>query len=231
MTFDYRKQYQEYRHYMNSLVEKTKAPAARASLAVVGAIAFTVFLAVFALRPTLITVAGLWKEINIEKTTITALDRKLKLLQAAKQNYDQVSPRLYLLDNAIPKTVEIESMAKQLEALAVENGLITLEFREENFWLLSPPPAGNIPASVSGIDIKISVGGKEDGIRSFVGNLEKLSRMVKIDAITVRAVPENERIERPFPVYATLGISMFTSQPGILDEPKVIIDTKEKDQI
>ena len=174
--------------------------------------------------------AGLWKEINIEKTTITALDRKLKLLQAAKQNYDQVSPRLYLLDNAIPKTVEIESLAKQLEALAVENGLITLEFREENFWLLSSPPAGNIPASVSGIDIKISVGGKEDGIK-FVGNLEKLSRMVKIDAITVRAVPENERIERPFPVYATLGISMFTSQPGILDEPKVIIDTKEKDQI
>lgn len=230
MTFDYRKQYQEYRHYIDSLVEKAKAPVARVSLAVVGAIAFTVFLAVFALRPTLITIAGLWKEINIEKTTILALDKKLKLLQAAKQNYDQVSSKLYLLDNAIPKTVEIESMAKELEMLASENGLATLEFREENFWLLSPS-SENLPPSVSGIDIKISVGGQESGIRNFAGNLEKLSRLAKINAITLRAVPEKERIERPFPVYATLGISMFTSQPGILDEPKIIINTIGKDQL
>lgn len=230
MIFDYRKQYQEYRHYIDGLVAKTKAPVARVSLAVVGAIVFTVFLAVFALRPTLITIAGLWKEINIEKTTIAALDRKLKLLQAAKQNYDQVSSKLYLLDNAIPKTVEIESMAKELEKLAADNGLATLEFGEENFWLLSPS-SENLPPGVSGIDIKISVGGQEAGIRSFVGNLEKLSRLAKINSITVRAVPEKERIERPFPVYATLGISMFTSQPGVLDEPKVIINTKEKDQL
>lgn len=230
MTFDYRKQYQEYRHYINSLVEKTKAPAARVSLAVVGAIAFTVFLAVFALRPTLVTIAGLWKEINIEKTTILALDRKLKLLQAAKQNYDQASPKLYLLDNAIPKAVEIESMAKDLEKLAVDNGLATLEFREENFWLLSSV-SENLPPGVSGIDIKILVGGQESGIRNFAANLEKLSRLAKINAITLRAVPEKERIERPFPVYSTIGVSMFTSQPGILDEPKIIIETKEKDQL
>lgn len=230
MTFDYRKQYQEYRHYIDSLVEKAKAPAARVSLAVVGSIAFTVFLAVFALRPTLVTIAGLWKEINMEKTTIAALDRKLQLLQAAKQNYDQASPKLYLLDNAIPKTVEIESMAKELEKLAADNGLITLEFREENFWLLSSA-SENLPPSVSGIDIKVSIGGQESGIRNFAANLEKLGRLAKINAITLRAVPEKERIERPFPVYATIGVSMFTSQPGILDEPKMIIEPKEKDQL
>jgi Tfp pilus assembly protein PilO len=229
MTFDYRKQYQEYRHYIDSLVEKAKTPVTRVSLAIVGAIAFSVFLAVFALRPTLITVAGLWKEINTEKTTITALDRKLKLLQAAKQNYDQASSRLYLLDTAGPQTVEIESMARELEVLAAENSLNTLEFREEKFWLLSPSPAGSLPVNVSGIDVMVSVGGQEAGIRNFVGNLEKLGRMVKINAITARAVPEKERIERPFPVYATLGITMFTSQPGVLDEPLPVI--KEKEQL
>ena len=209
-------------------MEKTKAPAARASLAVVGSIAFAIILVVFALRPTLVTVAGLWKEINIEKTTIIALDRKVKLLQTAKQNYDRISSQLYLLDRAIPKTVEVESMAKELEVLAAENSLNTLEFRGEKFWLLSPPPAVNTPVNISGIDINISVGGQEAGIRSFAGNLEKLGRMVKINAITVRAVPEKERIERPFPVYATLGISMFTSQPGVLDEQPVIIQAKEQ---
>ncbi len=218
MTFDYRKQYQEYRHYIDSLVEKTKVPAARASLAVVGAIAFAVILVVFALRPTLITLAGLWKEINIQKATIAALDRKVKLLQTAKQNYDRISSQIYLLERAIPKAVEIESMAKELEALAAENSLNTLEFRGEKFWLLPPSPAVDPQANISGIDINISVGGQEAGIRSFAGNLEKLSRMAKINAITVRAVPEKERIERPFPVYATLGISMFTSQPGVLEE-------------
>ena len=114
MTFDYRKQYQEYRQYIDSIVEKAKAPAARVSLAVVGTIIFTGFLAVFALKPTLTTVAGLWKEINTEKEIIIGLDRKLKLLQTAKQNYDQASSRLYLLDRAIPTTIEVENMAKDL---------------------------------------------------------------------------------------------------------------------
>lgn len=231
MTFDYRKQYQEYRHYIDGLVERTKTPVTRASLAIVGAIAFTVFLAIFAIRPTLITIASLWKEINIEKVTITALDRKIKLLQAAKQNYDQVSSRLYLLDNAVPRNIEIESMAKNLESLATENNLNTLGFNEEKFWLLSAPSAVVSPVIISGIDITVAVGGQEEGIRNFVGNLEKLGRVVKINAITVRAVPANERIERPFPVYATLGISMFTSQSGVLDEPKIITNTKEKDQL
>ncbi|MBI5355993.1 hypothetical protein HZB78_00065 [Candidatus Collierbacteria bacterium] len=229
MTFDYRKQYQEYRHYIDSLVEKAKAPAARVSLAIVGAIAFAIILMVFALRPTLITIAGLWREINVEKTTIIALDRKVKLLQAAKQNYDEAGSQLYLLDRAIPKAVEVESMAKELEILAAENSLKTLEFREEKFWLLSPSPTGISPVNVSGIDINISVGGQESGIRDFAGNLERLSRMAKINAITVRAVPEKERIERPFPVYATINISMFTTQQGVLDEKSVII--KEKEQL
>ncbi|KKT45553.1 MAG: hypothetical protein UW37_C0045G0004 [Candidatus Gottesmanbacteria bacterium GW2011_GWA2_44_17] len=118
MTFDYRKQYQEYRQYIDSIVEKAKIPATRVSLAVVGTIAFSGFLAVFALRPTLITVAGLWKEINTEKEIIVGLNKKLELLQTAKQNYEKVSSKLYLLDMAIPKTIEVENMAKDLELLA-----------------------------------------------------------------------------------------------------------------
>ena len=218
MTFDYRKQYQEYRQYIDSIVEKAKAPAARVSLAVVGTIIFSGFLAVFALKPTLITIAGLWKEINTEKEIIIGLDRKLKLLQTAKQNYDKASSGLYLLDRAIPTTIEVENMAKDLELLALENGLNTLEFKQENFWLLSPQSGDNPSIKISGLDVKMSVGGQESQVRNFAGNLEKMGRMVKIESITVRSVPESERKERPFPVYATLSIITFTTQPGVLEE-------------
>lgn len=227
MTFDYRKQYQEYRQYIDSIVEKTRTSATKVSLAVVGTIAFTVFLAVFAIKPTLTTVAGLWKEINTEKETIIGLDKKLKLLQAAKQNYDQVGSKLYLLDRAMPATIEIENMAQELELLASENGLNALEFKEENFWLL-PPPADNSSIKISGVDVKMSIGGQEPQIRNFVGNLEKLGRMVKIKSITIRSVPETERTERPFPVYASLEITMFTTQ-NVLEAPP--IESPEKDQL
>lgn len=218
MTFDYRKQYQEYRQYIDSIVEKAKAPAARVSLAVVGTIIFSGFLAVFAIKPTLTTVAGLWKEINTEKEIIIGLDRKLKLLQTARQNYDKASSKLYLLDKALPETIEVENMAKDLESLALENGLSTLEFKQENFWLLQPLPAGNPSIKISGLDVKMSVGGQESQVRNFTANLEKMGRMVKIESMTVRSVPEAERKERPFPVYATLLITTFTTQPGVLEE-------------
>ncbi|GEM_PF-2901227 len=229
MTFDYRKQYQEYRQYIESIVEKAKTSATRVSLAVVGTIAFSGFLAVFALRPTLITVAGLWKEINTEKEIIIGLDRKLKLLQTAKQNYDKASSKLYLLNRAIPKTIEVENMAKDLELLASANGLSTLEFREGNFWLLSPQPTDNSLISIFGLDATMLVGGQEPQIRNFVGNLEKLGRMVKIQSITIRSVPESERTQRPYSVYATLGITMFTSQQGVLGAPPV--ESQIKDQL
>lgn len=218
MTFDYRKQYQEYRQYIDSIVEKAKAPAARVSLAVVGTIFFSVFLAVFAIKPTLTTVAGLWKEINTEREIIIGLDRKLKLLQTAGQNYDKAGSKLYLLDKALPETIEVENMAKDLELLALDNGLNMLEFKQENFWLLQPPPAGNPSIKISGLDVKMSVGGQESQVRNFTANLEKMGRMVKIESMTVRSVPEAERKERPFPVYATLLITVFTTQPGVLEE-------------
>lgn len=218
MTFDYRKQYQEYRQYINSIVEKAKAPAARVSLTVVGTIIFSGFLAVFAIKPTLTTVAGLWKEINTEREIIIGLDRKLKLLQTAGQNYDKASSKLYLLNKALPETIEVENMAKDLELLALENGLSALEFKQENFWLLQPQPTDNSSIKISGVDVKMSVGGQESQVRNFTGNLEKMGRMVKIESITVRSVPEAERKERPFPVYATLLITTFTTQPGVLEE-------------
>lgn len=218
MTFDYRKQYQEYRQYIDSIVEKAKAPAARVSLAVVGTIIFSGFLAVFAIKPTLTTVAGLWKEINTEKEIIIGLDRKLKLLQTARQNYDKASSKLYLLDKALPETIEVENMAKDLESLALDNGLSTLEFKQENFWLLQPQPTDNSSIKISGVDVKMSVGGQESQVRNFTANLEKMGRMVKIESMTVRSVPEAERKERPFPVYATLSITTFTTQPGVLEE-------------
>lgn len=218
MTFDYRKQYQEYRQYIDSIVEKAKAPAARVSLAVVGTIIFSGFLAVFAIKPTLTTVAGLWKEINTEKEIIIGLDRKLKLLQTAGQNYDKASSKLYLLDKALPETIEVENMAKDLELLALENGLSALEFKQENFWLLQPQPTDNSSIKISGVDVKMSVGGQESQVRNFTGNLEKMGRMVKIESMTVRSVPEAERKERPFPVYATLSITTFTTQQGVLEE-------------
>lgn len=229
MIFDYRKQYQEYRQYIKSLVEKVKTPATKVSLAVVGTITFTGFLAAFALRPTLITIAGLWKEINTEKEIIIGLDKKLGLLQTAKQNYEKNSSRIHLLDRAIPKTIEVETMAKDLELLALENGLITLEFKEGNFWLLSPQPADNFPISIFGLDVTMSVGGQESQIRNFVGNLERIGRMVKIQSMTIRSVPESERTQRPYPVYAMMGITIFTSQPGVLEASPV--ENQVKDQL
>ena len=226
MIFDYRKQYQEYRQYISSIVEKARTPATRVSLAVVGTIAFAGFLAVFALKPTLITVAGLWKEINTEKEIIVGLDKKLQLLQTARQNYEQASSQFYLLDRALPVTIEIENMANDLEFLASENSLNALEFKEGNFWLLSPPADSSL-ANIFEVNISMSVGGQESQIRNFVGNLEKMGRMVKIKSISVRSVPETERIERPFPVYATIGISMFTSQ-NVSEISPVVNPAKEQ---
>lgn len=215
MTFDYRSQYLEYRKYLDQLMKQVGSPVARASLAVVGALLFATFLAIAALRPTLVTIASLTRNINDERQTVSTLDKKIQSLQIAQKKLEDIKTRLGPAQVAIPDHVDIEGFTKELEILASQRGLVLLEVNQDGFLLsngVAPTSQpGDIP-KVSIVPVRVVVGGTEEAVRSFIADVENLDRLVVIATANFTEIRLEERKDRPYPISADLLLQIFTTQ-------------------
>lgn len=219
ITFDYRVQYREYRRYIELLKQRTQSPLIQTSLAVVGTLFLVATLAVVAIRPTMMTIASLWKSIDTEKDTIELLDRKIHALQIAQRKLEQLEPSLMLARRAIPSTLDLEGIARRLETLGGERQVLLLEFSNPSMLFHKIATASAMPRvsfAASAIPIIISVGGNESNIRGFLKDLELMDRIGRIQNVQLNAIPLKSRKDLPFPVSARIQMEFYTSQ-SIID--------------
>lgn len=210
MKFDYRSEYQHYRKYVrNLIVEGIKKPATLTSLALVATIFFTSALAVFALRPTLVTISSLVREIRDEKDTIQALNNKIISLEQAQQTLERIENRLYLLENAIPKSSSLEEFFKQIEIIATKNKIAKLEFTQKDLVLKSSSPLAARKTDLSSISVSVIVGGNESSIRTFISDLESLERVVVLKSANITVVAPENRETQPYPLTATVNLEIY----------------------
>lgn len=207
---DIRSQYGEYQTRVRGLIKQgLEKQVTQVSLALVGTLALVALLALLALRPTLLTISELIREIQDEERVIEALDRKISALQAAEQTLRELEERLYLLYDAIPSGFNVELLAKELELLAADRGLAMIEFSQEGFFLRRPDTAADQASGVAALPISLSVGGREESIRSFISDLENLDRLVVVDFVLMSSVTEKDREDQPYPVRATIGVDVY----------------------
>lgn len=85
---------------------------------------FTIILfAIFAIRPTLVTVGTLLTEINAKKETLAQLTEKANNLATAQNLLQQQRPNIDLLNKAIPTSAEPESYVRQIEGIAQKDNV------------------------------------------------------------------------------------------------------------
>lgn len=224
MTFDYRSQYREYRKYIEGLKQKVKTPTAQVSLAVVGTILFAAFLAAAALRPTLVIIASLVRDINLERQTIEALDRKIRALQVAQQRLERTQHLMGPATVAIPGELDADVFIKEIELLAFEHQLKLLTVDQREFMLYaekSIASSNDEPLSIQSIPASLTIGGSEQSIREFLADLERLDRLVVVGSVQVTSVPPGNRQDRPYAVNATVVMSIYTSQ-HVLDQKRPV---------
>lgn len=157
------------------------------------------FFGLFALKPTLITITGLWREIQEKKELDQRLKGKINDLQQAQQNYAQMSKSLYLLNEAVPSTPTISDLIYQLENAAVKSNL---EFSTANFASLDfqgnqaakPPIDSKAGPGISEVQFDLTVKGNYDDIKKFLLSLEGLRRLLIIDSFLMsQNISEEER--------------------------------------
>ncbi len=193
MALGWRKNYLRYRSYFLNIANIYKQrPDLKVFLELILTLATISFFVLFALKPTLLTVIELLKEIEAKEETVEKMNTKIQNLQQAQTLYIQEGTRIKLLETALPDNPAPDLFVRQMEGLAtnysvnllgITIGEVTLlgEEKEKRSKVeLQPLPEGS-----KGITFSVSTAGSYQGLVNFLSALENMRRPVKIDTLNI----------------------------------------------
>lgn len=165
---------------MRSLYQK---PVVRSYTNLVLTLLTLAFLAITAIRPTLKTVGGLYKEIKDKREVSAKMTKKISSLSQAQINYERIKPQLQNLEKTIPQQPQFAQLVWQIEYLAVENQVKLDTFQVGKAVLMSQQSKNKTKDKVDSISIDLSAIGKYPDLKNFSKDLEQLKRIVNVKQI------------------------------------------------
>lgn len=173
MAVDYRNSLARYRKYLQMASSR---PLWRATLFVTLSLLLLIILVLFALRPTLNTVAGLVGDIRIKKDILARLDSKISNMQKMVTTYQNIQNEIYLLDEAMPIGSQFSAVGNYLQSIGGEN----ISF--SNIILSSQTPPGQ---GLSEIGFSLSVVGDISQIQNLLYKIENSRRLMSATDVVI----------------------------------------------
>lgn len=189
MAQRWQQNYELYRKYLEATVNiyKSRKDIQMFSELLLSLGAIIIF-GIFAIRPTLVTIAGLSKEINEKRRTIIQLDNKIESLVAAQTNYEQNKIAIDLLDFAIPTNSYPQVFLRQVEGVAQKDtvSLASVNINDipikgrtnQTVKNLKKSEEKTYNISSASVPITISAAGNYNSILAFTSDLENLRRLI-----------------------------------------------------
>jgi len=158
-------------------------PIARVSVELLLTLCTVLFFALFAIRPTLLTMSDLIKEIDDKKALDQQLSQKIAALSSAQTEYLRLEGRLNVLDEALPSQPKIIEAVKIIEKIASDRNIAILslnvaELPVENGSSLEFDQLTRQQTSAS-----VTITGDYLTIRQFVEDLKATRRSFIVDTV------------------------------------------------
>jgi hypothetical protein len=208
MDTSWRKNYFRYKSFfLNMLSQYKERSDWKAYLEILLSLATISIFSIFALKPTIITIAGLIKQIDEKKQTLQRMDSKIQNLSKAQLLYDQERGNITLLqDTVIPESAKADIFARQMEGLSTKHGARISTFNLGKATILgatnmnndtaSPTQEGTLPEGAAAINFSISVNSAIDQyslLTAFMQDFTNLRRPPKIDTVEIKSGLSQDR--------------------------------------
>lgn len=191
MALDWQTEYHRYKRYFININQFYRQKKIRVYTGIVLSIFATAFFIFFAIKPTLVTIVGLVKEISDKQLVTNKLEAKVNALASAQSEYQSVEADLYLVDQALPKNSEVAVFIRQLEALARKSE-IKLEGAQMNQVPLKEQTTSTEEPQT--INFSVVASGGYQNLKSFLQSISSLRRIIAIDSFAFRtAKSETEK--------------------------------------
>jgi Tfp pilus assembly protein PilO len=188
-----------------TLIQFYQQPVAKVSLELFLSIGTVIFFAIFAIRPTLITMSELVKEIEDKRELSGQLSQKIASLSTAQSEFTVVESRLVVLDEAIPSSPQLINALKIIEKLASENNVVISTLTTPEI----PTETTNMSQTLERVNLPLTVSLTGDylSIRRFVEALQASRRTFVVDTVTFTT--SDERGAKTLRALVTLAIPYF----------------------
>jgi len=167
------------------------------------------FFAVFAIRPTLLTMSDLIKEIDDKKTLDQALTQKVAALSTGQNEYLTLQSRLVVLDEALPPDPKLVEALKIIEKVASDNSISISslgvpKLPQVNDQIIDPNTSPTLTRQ--NFNFTVNVVSDYANIRTFVAALQATQRMIIVESINFtineelsgKALEANVNINMPY---------------------------------
>lgn len=140
------------------------------------------FFGLFAINPTLSTIANLNKQLEDNKFVDRELQSKINNLYLLQQKYNELTPDLpYVLDS-FPKNPQVPLLVAELQSLArssniVVTGLQTLE--------VEVPNSSANTKKYYAFSFNVSASGTYENLTKFIDSVVKMQRIVSINILSL----------------------------------------------
>lgn len=140
------------------------------------------FFSIFAIYPTLGTIANLKRQYDDNTLVDQQLDKKISALTELERQYNILSEHtLPLIMNAIPQSPEIPSFTRKVESIAKTNN-VTINFF--NVGTAEVFPADKMKNGFRTLDFSMTVEGSRAGTNAFINSLASFDRVITLDSQT-----------------------------------------------
>ncbi len=139
------------------------------------------FFLTVAIKPTLVTIAKLNKEIKDKTLASAQLQKKIDSIVAAQDIYAKNSGNLYLLDEAFPNKSEFPKIVYFFEQIATDSGV--------NLTSLN---IGKVDEKTPPLNFSVSVSGDYPNLKNFISKLESSRRILVLENATFSRIKKEE---------------------------------------
>lgn len=177
-----------YRRYVAGIGVLYKKKKTRVYTGIILSIFTIAFFGFFAIRPTLVTIGGLLKEIKDKREVVAQMDQKINNLNKAQTNYARIEKDLDLVNESLPLDPDLPILIKQLESLARLSSVAIESVRFEKTNLQGEIETEKGQAS----GFSVTLVGDYKNLKDFLSSLDTLRRIISVKSFGFTSKTEEE---------------------------------------
>lgn len=148
----------------------------------------SIILGLFAINPTLSTIANLQKQLDDNKFVEQKLEEKINNLSILQQKYALVQPDLDAINNAVPRDPQTTVLLGQIQTVAKETNVTVVNLQT---FEVDIPPLVVGQQKYSSFDISVTVQGQYSDMANFINELANMQRIIVINYSTFTKTTDN----------------------------------------
>jgi Tfp pilus assembly protein PilO len=175
--------------YSRYLEVVNSRPLWKATLYLILSLSLLIVLLLAALKPTLITIAGLIGQIQKEQEIERQLDAKIQSVTKANQALLEISNRIAILDEALPTKAQIAAWTDSVDRVGNESGIFIPSV------VFDGVPIVTDSTTSASYKFVITAEGTYENLYKFIQTLQNLRRLITVTSVAISNQSTNATLQ------------------------------------